>query len=82
MTQMLLKNKIAKSLDEMDLDQLKTAYLLLKELSEQAKLKLVPLNKSVVDRKIEIGLTQLHNGEGTDFGAFLNEMKAKYGEAK
>jgi hypothetical protein len=77
-----LKNKINKSLEEMDPVYLKSAHLILKELVNQQKYANIKVDKNAVDAKIAKGIQQLDNGEGTDFGIFLNEMQANYGKKK
>lgn len=77
-----LKNKINKSLEEMDPAYLKSAHLILKELVNQQKYATIKIDKIIVDTKIAIGIRQLDNGEGTDFGIFLNEIQANYGKKK
>ncbi|MBS1667896.1 MAG: hypothetical protein JST58_11020 [Bacteroidetes bacterium] len=75
-----LKNKIQRSLEKMDSEQLKSAWLILKALSNQQKYLTVNINKTIVDKKIAAGIEQLENGEGSDFGLFLNETEVKYGK--
>ena len=82
MTTTLLKAKITKRLEEMDVKQLKITYLFLQELSSQNKLHPVALNEEIVNEKIAKGIKQLEAGEGTDFGIFLNDVKANYGRIK
>lgn len=77
-----LKNKINKSLEEMDPSYLKSAHLILKELVNQQKYASIKIDKNTVDSKIGKGIQQLDNGEGTDFRIFLNEMQASYGKKK
>ena len=77
-----LKNKINKSLEEMDPAYLRSAHLILKELVNQQKSATIKVDKNTVDTKIAKGIKQLDNGEGTDFGMFLNEMQASYGKKK
>lgn len=77
-----LKNKISKSLEEMDATLLQSAHLILKELVNQQKYASTTVDKKIVDTKIAQGIHQLDNGEGTDFGMFLNEMQASYGKKK
>ena len=76
------KNKIQQSLEKMDPDQLKSAWLIIKELSNQQKYLNVNINAREVDKKVSLGLEQLNNGEGTDFGLFLNETEVRYGKKK
>lgn len=77
-----LKNKISKSLEALDKQQLQSAYLILQELAAQNKNANNKVDKEIVNSKIAKGIQQLDNGEGTDFGLFLNEMQASYGKKK
>ena len=79
MSEVSLKNKIHKSLDQMDADQLKSAWLILKALSNQKKYANTKIDEPALNAQIAKGIEQLDNGEGTDFGIFLNEMQAGYG---
>lgn len=74
-----LKNKIAKSLDELDAENLQSAYLIIRELLTQQKFTILKSQRKNIDEKINAGLKQLDNGESRDFGIFLNELQAKYG---
>jgi len=78
----VLKSKIAKSLNEIDEVHLKHAYGLLKQLVQQQKFSNINLDKKAINYKIDKGIEQLNNGEGTDFGIFLNEMRKKYAKKK
>jgi hypothetical protein len=78
----ILKNKINKQLEQMNEQELKSAWRLLQEFSNQQKFSLIKINKKEVDKKIAKGIQQLDNGEGTDFRAFLNEMQTEYGRKK
>lgn len=80
MTTAALKNKINKSLDELDANYLQSAHFILRELANQQKYADIKVDKDVVDRKIAKGIQQLDNDEGTDFRQFLNEMQATYGK--
>ena len=82
MSTTVLKNKISKSLETMDAQQLQSAYLILKELAAQKKYANITVDKNIVNPKIAKGMQQLDNGQGTDFGLFLNEMQASYGKKK
>lgn len=82
MSSTTLKNKISKSLNALDKEQLQSAYLILKELVAQSKYASINVDKDIVSAKIAKGIHQLDNGEGTDFGLFLNEMQADYGKKK
>ncbi|HEV8081376.1 MAG TPA: hypothetical protein VGP43_11720 [Chitinophagaceae bacterium] len=77
-----IKNKISKSLEVLDAKQLQSAYLILQELAAQKKYAIQNIDKNIVSSKIAKGIQQLDNGEGTDFGSFLNEMQAAYGKKK
>jgi hypothetical protein len=81
MATVALKNKIYKSVDQMNEQQLKSAWLILKELSNQREYN-IKIDKSTVDKKIATGIAQLENGDGSDFGMFLNEMQEVYGTKK
>lgn len=76
----VLKNKINKSISEMDAIQLKAAYVVLKEIGNQHKYANIEVDKTTANQKIAKGIQQLENGEGTDFRQFLNEMQASYGK--
>ncbi len=80
MSEATLINKINKSLQQMDASQLQSAWLILKALSNQQKYTKTKTDELVVDVQIAKGIEQLDNGEGTDFGIFLNEMQAVYGK--
>lgn len=82
MTTSLLKDKVIKSIEEMDTEHLKLAYKILKEFAGQKKYADVEINKDLVERKINKGINELENNEGTDFGLFLSEMNVKYGSQK
>jgi hypothetical protein len=77
-----LKNKIQKSIDAMDEIQLRSAWLILKEIADQKKYEKIKVDKNVVNDKIAAGINQLNNGEGTDFKLFLNEIQEGYGKKK
>ncbi len=72
-----LKNKINKSLEEMDANHLQSAHFILRELVNQQKFANAKVDNSLVDTKITKGIKQLNNGEGTDFGLFLNILSIK-----
>lgn len=69
-----IKDKIRKSLDSMSESQLKSAWLILKELRNQEQYQEVKVDRIIVNEKIAIGIKQLDNNEGTDFREFLNGM--------
>ncbi|MDQ2718875.1 MAG: hypothetical protein M3Z26_03795 [Bacteroidota bacterium] len=77
-----IKNKIHKSLEEMDASQLKSAYKIFKEFVSQQKYADIKVERNLVERKIVKGISELDNEEGTDFGTFLNEINMKYGSKK
>ena len=80
MSEVILKNKIHKSLEQMDASQLQAAWLILKALSNQQKYANTKVDELAVHTQIAKGIEQLDNGEGTDFGIFLNEMQENYGK--
>jgi len=77
-----LKNKINKSLEELDGSYLQSAHVILKELVNQQKYENVAVDKNEVDARIVKGIKQLDDGEGVDFEMFLKEMQASYGKKK
>ncbi len=79
MSETSLKNKIHKTLEKMDADQLRSALNILQAFSNQQKYSEIQVDKLALDKQIAIGIKQLDNGEGTDFSTFLNEMQADYG---
>ncbi len=79
MSEATLINKINKSLQQMDASQLHSAWLILKAFSNQQKYANTKIDQLAVNSQIVKGIEQLDNGEGTDFGIFLNEMQAGYG---
>ena len=77
-----LKRNINKQLEEMDAEQLKSAYSILKELSARAKLREPKIDMAGLDKQLQIGIEQLDNGEGTSFVSFLKEIEIRYGNKK
>jgi hypothetical protein len=77
-----LKNKVIKSIEQMDANHLKLAYQIIKEFSGQQKYADVEVNKDLVGKRITKGIRELGNNEGTGFGIFLSEMNMKYGSKK
>jgi hypothetical protein len=77
-----LKNKISQSLNELDSQQLKSAYLVVKELVNQNKMVVEQPDKKALGKKLAKGIQQLDNGKGSDFGPFLQRMKQRYGAKK
>lgn len=82
MSSTALKNKISKSLETMDEDHLKSAYIILKEFANQQKYSSLKVNHTIVDANIVQGIKQLDNNDGTDFKQFLNDMQQAYGKKK
>jgi hypothetical protein len=82
MSAALLKDKINKSLEELNASNLQSAYLIMKELIDQQNYADVKVNKKLIDAKIAKGTYQLDNDEGTDFRSFLNEMQKTHGKKK
>ncbi|TAM97307.1 MAG: hypothetical protein EPN39_11650 [Chitinophagaceae bacterium] len=81
-TAIQLKKQIEKSIENMDEQYLRSAYLVLKGLSRQQKYNsLSPMN-TIIEQKIRKGTGQLNNGEGIDFRDFLAEVKESYGRKK
>lgn len=78
----IIKNKIHKSLEEMDERQLKSAYQIIKEFVIQQKYADIHVDQDFVETKIDKGVLELDNEEGTDFRTFLNEMNSKYASEK
>lgn len=75
-----LKQKIQKSLDSMNDNELRSAFLVLQEINNQKQQ--TSINKEMVDKQIAVGVKELNNGLGADFNFFLNDVKAKYGSKK
>ncbi|MEP6952214.1 MAG: hypothetical protein ABI863_23185 [Ginsengibacter sp.] len=75
MSPAILKNKINKSLEEMDGIHLKSAYLILREFINQQKYSNFKVVPDLINPKISKGIQQLDNGEGTDFKTFLDQMQ-------
>jgi hypothetical protein len=73
------KNRIKKELDLMDKENLKQAWLILKEISSSNK-KPDITDKKKIEAQLSNGIKQLNKGEGTDFSAFIGSMKKKYGK--
>jgi hypothetical protein len=78
----VLKNKIKKSLDEMDEIHLKHAYDILKQIVQQQKYANIKIDRHLINSKLNKGIEQLDNNEGSDFRLFLNEMQEKYAKKK
>lgn len=57
---------------------LQSAYQILSEIIKQEKYGKITVEKDFIDGKIKEGINQLDNGEGSEFGVFLKEMKIKY----
>lgn len=77
-----IRTKIEKSLDSTSNQQLQLAWLVLKELGNRQQFEETDDDKQLLDEKIAEGLQQLDNGEGSDFGQFLNELEVKYANKK
>lgn len=77
-----IKNKIIKSLDDMDAEHLHSAYQIIKEFANQQKYSNIKIEQELVHPKIKRGIEQLDNGEGTNFESFLKEMNSKYAGKK
>lgn len=82
MSTAILKNKIYKSLEEMDAVHLQSAYQILREFVNQQKYANIKVEKDSVERKIAKGIKELDNGEGSDFRLFLNKANKSYGRKK
>jgi PleD family two-component response regulator len=80
MSRVLYKKKIAESLEVMDADKLKQAWLILKEIGTERKLSPVT-HKKKLEVQISKGIRQLDKGEGTDFSSFIVGLKKKYGKS-
>jgi hypothetical protein len=78
MSNVAIKNKIYKSLEEMDANKLQSVYLICNELAMQEKYTEIGQKKEVVNKKIAEGIAQLDNNEGTDFRDLLNEINIQY----
>ena len=81
MTSASYRKKISASLDVMNEKELKMAWLILKEIISEKKPPVVG-NKKELDKKLLEAMRQMENGEGTDFGEFITEMKKKYGKSR
>lgn len=82
MSTAILKNKIYKSLEEMDAVHLQSAYQIFKEFVNQQKYANIKVEEDLVEKKIARGINELDNGEGSDFGLFINEVNKRYGHNK
>lgn len=78
MSSAALKSKINKSISTMDTEELKQAWLILKEISAQKQIAIIPVQKKKLEQKINKGIQQLDNGKGTDFHEFVESLKIKY----
>lgn len=79
MSRFLYKKKIAESLEVMDTDKLKQAWLILKEIGPGKKIPVITQKKQL-EIQITKGIHQLDKGEGTDFTSFISGLKKKYGK--
>jgi len=77
-----IKNKIFKSLEDMDTEHLQSAYQIIKEFANQQKYLNIQVEKEKVNEKIARGSQQLDNGEGSSFETFLKGMNLKYAGKK
>ena len=77
-----IKNKIFKSLEDMDTEHLQSAYQIIKEFANQQKYLNIQVEKEKVNEKIARGSQQLDNGEGSSFETFLKDMHLKYAGKK
>lgn len=82
MSTAILKNKIYKSIEEMDAVHLQSAYQIFREFANQQKYANVKVEKDLIERKITRGIKELDNGEGSDFGLFLRKANKSYGRKK
>jgi hypothetical protein len=82
MSTVQLKNKITKELEELNAEQLKSAWLILKALSGQTKIDIHSKDIPVLEKKLAKGIAELDNKEGKDFGVFLGKMQQRYGSKK
>lgn len=78
MSSAALKSKINKSISTMDTEELKQTWLILKEISAQKQIAIIPVQKKKLEQKINKGIQQLDNGKGTDFHVFVESLKIKY----
>ena len=79
MSTVTLKNKIYKSLEEMDAAHLRSAYQIFKEFANQQKYANIKVEKDMAEKKIAKGIKELDSGEGSDFKLFLKELNKSYG---
>lgn len=70
MSSTALKNKISKSLETMDEDHLKSAYIIIKEFANQQKYSSLKVNHTMVDANIVQGIKQLDNNEEQTLNSF------------
>jgi len=77
MSRLHYKRKITESLNTMTSGELKEAWLVFKEIATAKKIPLIH-DKKDLEKKLSEGIQQLDNGEGSDFGSFLNGLKKKY----
>jgi hypothetical protein len=82
MSTVSLKNKISKSLDTLDKEQLQSAFLIVKALRNQQKQVGKNFNREILEQKLAKGIQELDNKKGTDFLPFLNKMQERYGSKK
>ena len=82
MSTAVLKNKIYKSLEEMDAAHLQSAYQIFREFVNQQKYANIKVEKDMVEKQIAKGIKELDKGEGSDFRLFLKEANERYGSKK
>ncbi len=80
MSNKAIKQKIHESIETLNSEELKSAYLVLQGIKNRNTK--IDTDKEIVKEKIQVGINQLEKGQGSDFASFLNEAKAKYGNKK
>lgn len=80
MSNKAIKQKIQESIETLNSEELKSAYLVLQGIKNRNTK--IDTDKEIVKEKIQIGINQLEEGQGSNFALFLNEAKAKYGTKK
>ena len=77
-----IKNKIFKSVEDMDTQHLQSAYQIIKEFANQQKYSNIQVETEKLNEKIARGSQQLDNGEGSSFETFLKDINLKYAGKK
>ena len=77
-----IKNKIVKSLENMDPEHLQSAYGIIKEFANQQKHSDLKVDIDELEEKIGRGIKQLNNDEGSSFELFLKALNSKYAARK